>query len=153
VPDRKKLVASVTEWTGAGEWDRYPSQRSASARLKAGRPYYIEALQKEARGGDSLAVAWAPPGGMREVVPGRFLSDMVSGARGRRGKITREVWSGIPGGRVADLVRSPRYTGAPVGLAGASTARPSFTPPRPGHICIRAQGIIRCALRQGAHES
>jgi len=131
-PEGKRLVASVTEWTGAGEWDKYPSQKSAPVRLKAGGAYYIEALQKEGRGWDSLAVAWVAPNGPREVVPGRFLSDMASGPRGRRGRITREVWLGIPGGGVADLVRNPRFTGAPVALAGATTPRPLFAPSSPG---------------------
>jgi hypothetical protein len=42
--------------------------------LVAGRRYFIQAVQKTARGSSHLAVAWQPPGGEREVIPGEFLS-------------------------------------------------------------------------------
>jgi ferric-dicitrate binding protein FerR (iron transport regulator) len=42
--------------------------------LVAGCRYFIQAAQKTARGSSHLAVAWQPPGGEREIIPGEFLS-------------------------------------------------------------------------------
>ena len=80
--NKKRKIANVPDWTDPREWTKYPEQQSSSITLKAGRRYYIEALMKEGAGGDNLAVAWQPPGGTREVIPGRYLSPFV-------GKITR----------------------------------------------------------------
>jgi PA14 domain len=57
----------------------YATQRSEPVRLIAGQRYYIEALMKEARGGDHLTVGWSPPGYSPEApaeapVPGWVLS-------------------------------------------------------------------------------
>ena len=43
-------------------------------RRARGKEYYVEALVKEAVGGDHLAVAWRGPGIEREVIPGRHLA-------------------------------------------------------------------------------
>ena len=46
----KRLIASVSGWSGSEEWDKFPEQKSATIYLEAGKRYYIEALQKEGGG-------------------------------------------------------------------------------------------------------
>lgn len=128
-PGEKRLIAGVEGWTRGREWDKYPKQRSKRVRLKAGSAYYIEALHKEGGGWDGLAVAWEGPGRVRQVIPGEFLSETENG---RAGAVTREVWTGLPGGAVAHLTGSPAFTGEPVSLAAADGPRPAFAPARAG---------------------
>jgi serine protease len=72
--NNRQKIASITSWAGIRDWTKYASQKSASISLQAGQRYYIEALQKEAGGGDNIAVAWQRPGGSLEVIPGEYLS-------------------------------------------------------------------------------
>jgi ELWxxDGT repeat protein len=77
--ENKRLIASVIGWTSTREWTKYPSQKSVTIALEAGRKYYIEALHKEVAGGDRLAVGWVKPGGAAiEVIPGAVLSPYIS---------------------------------------------------------------------------
>jgi len=74
-PDHKVKIASVTGYTGAREWSKYPSQQSAPVTLVAGRSYYIEALHKQGANTDNLAVGWQLPDGFLErPIPGSRLS-------------------------------------------------------------------------------
>ncbi|GAB3530094.1 hypothetical protein GCM10027443_10260 [Pontibacter brevis] len=78
-PSNKRKIASVTGWTYARQWNKYASQKSAPVRLEAGKRYYIEALHKEAAGGDNLAVAWTMPDGVMEApIAGSRLSPVTS---------------------------------------------------------------------------
>jgi hypothetical protein len=65
-PSAKIKIASVTGYTLKRQWDKYASQRSGVIHLQAGRKYYIEALHKEATGGDHVAVGWQLPDGTLE---------------------------------------------------------------------------------------
>ena len=62
-----RMIAQVTGWTPVDDWLNTgggaggPEQKSAAQSLKAGQKYYIEALQKEGGGGDSVSVAWGGP--------------------------------------------------------------------------------------------
>ena len=67
------VIASHPTSTGQYAWDAQASQASAPVTLTAGQPYYIEARQKEASGGDHVAVAWSGPGISRQVIPGLYL--------------------------------------------------------------------------------
>ena len=67
------VIASHPTSTGQYAWDAQASQASAPVTLTAGQPYYIEARQKEATGGDHVAVAWSGPGISRQVIPGLYL--------------------------------------------------------------------------------
>ena len=64
----KKLIATVATWTNSREWTKEVNQRSSPVTLEAGQRYYIEALQKEGGGGDSIAVAWQGPGISQQVI-------------------------------------------------------------------------------------
>ena len=83
-PANKRLIASVPGWCNSREWSKYSQQQSAAIGLVAGQKYYVEALQKEAGGGDNLAVGWAKPGqgatSPSEVVPGSVLSPWSGGS-------------------------------------------------------------------------
>jgi len=72
-PNNTTMIASVSGWTGSREWENMPSQKSAPVTLQAGQKYYIQALQKDGSGGDNVAVAWQPPEGTRNVIPGQFV--------------------------------------------------------------------------------
>jgi len=73
-PANKRLIASVSGWTSSREWSKYPEQQSAGIALLGGKKYYVEALMKEAGGGDNLAVRWKLPNGtIEEPLPGTRL--------------------------------------------------------------------------------
>jgi hypothetical protein len=73
-PDNKKRICFLETWAPSREWAWHSSQQSRPIHLEEGRRYYIEALHKQGSAGDSLAVAWQPPGATREIIPGRVLS-------------------------------------------------------------------------------
>jgi hypothetical protein len=73
-PGTKVQIARVPQYCGRREWTKFPEQQSKPVRLAAGRRYYIEAQHKQGGGGSNLSVAWQPPGGQQEVIPGRFLA-------------------------------------------------------------------------------
>ena len=121
-PLNKVKIAFVADWTTSHEWNKLSSQKSAAIHLDANQRYYVEALQKEAGGGDNLAVGWARPGqatsAPSEVIPGSVLSPFSVTS----GSIIREVWTGISGISVANI---------PVGATPPNTTDtlPSFEAP------------------------
>jgi len=76
-PANKIKIAFNTSSTNSRQWNKYPSQKSASVSLTAGQLYYVEVLMKENTGQDNLAVGWAKPGqstsAPSEVIPGTNL--------------------------------------------------------------------------------
>lgn len=117
-PATKRRIAYVSGWTNRLEWEKYTTQRSGAISLVAGRRYYVEALLKEAKGGDHLAVGWQLPGGALErPIPGQRLilfeespnnppPDGESCAS--TGTIQLETWTGISGVDVGSIpVDSP----------------------------------------------
>lgn len=79
-PANKQLIARVNTWTSWKEWTKETNQQSAPISLVAGQQYYLEALQKEGQGGDSLTVRWQlPAGAIEEPIPAsRFIPVGVS---------------------------------------------------------------------------
>lgn len=77
-PANKKKIAYHTSYTNSRQWNKFPTQKSVAINLVKGQKYFIEALMKEATGGDNLAVAWQKPGQSgiwpSEVIPGSVLS-------------------------------------------------------------------------------
>jgi hypothetical protein len=74
-PDNKTLACKTEGQTGKREFAQQPGQQSKSVSLKAGKPYYIEALHKEGTQGDYCAVAWKVPDAKEfEVIPGSRLA-------------------------------------------------------------------------------
>jgi hypothetical protein len=72
-PENKVQMAH-SEGAASRDWQSDPAQQTAAVPLTAGRRYYFEVLHKAGVGDDHLAVAWQPPGGRREVIPGEYLS-------------------------------------------------------------------------------
>lgn len=73
-PENKQVIARVDGWTHPEEWDKYPEQKSSPVTLQKDQPYYIEALLKEAGGGDHITVAWEGPCMSMQVIKGIYLS-------------------------------------------------------------------------------
>ncbi len=85
-PANAKLIAEITGWTPAQDWNNTgggstdaAKMKSAPIPLKAGQKYYIEGLLKEAGGGDSIGAAWAGPGiGTNPtLIASRYLSAWI----------------------------------------------------------------------------
>jgi hypothetical protein len=72
-PQNKTQIA-FADHVALHDWNKSPSQQSAAIHLAAGKIYYIEVLRKCGVGEDHLAVAWEPPGGAREIIPGKYLA-------------------------------------------------------------------------------
>lgn len=69
-----RLIAQVPEWTHQGEYDKYPSQKSAPVFLEEGKMYYLMALAKDGTGGDHLSVGWEwPDGTLERPMQGKHL--------------------------------------------------------------------------------
>ena len=88
-PGTKKVIASVSGWTGSQQWDKYATQKSKQIRLEAGKKYFIEANHREGEQGDHLAVAWQTSESPREVIPGKHLSKFGAA---EEGAIEWEIW-------------------------------------------------------------
>ncbi len=78
LPGNKALIAKRDGATGWCNWNDKPEQKSKPIRLAAGKRYYLEVLHKEGGGGDHLSVAWQPPGGGQDIIPGSALSPFVA---------------------------------------------------------------------------
>ena len=84
-PANATRIAQVTGWTPAMDWNNTgggaggPEQKSKAITLQAGKKYFIEALEKEGGGGDSVAAAWAGPGiGTAPVlIDGKYLAPFI----------------------------------------------------------------------------
>ena len=109
-------IAFVDSWTNPREWTKLPSQRSADITLVGGQKYYIEVVQKEAGGGDNVAVSWQGPGIAQQVIPGNFLSPFVPGTGGTTQTLT-VTRAGTGTGTV---------TSSPTGINCGSTCTASF---------------------------
>jgi len=74
-PENVALIASVDGWTGANEWDKFPTQKSEPVSLTVGSKYYVTAIWVEGTGGDHCRVAWQGPGfKKRTIIAGDYLS-------------------------------------------------------------------------------
>ena len=115
-PANATRIAFVGEWTDSRQWTKFASQRSAPINLVGGQKYYIEAIQKEATGGDNLAVAWQGPGMAQAVIPGNFLSPFVPTGGGSFALSVAKAGSG-----------SGTVTSSPGGINCGGTCSASFS--------------------------
>lgn len=92
--DMGRKIAEVPRQTGAREWDEFEEQESDPIPLTAGQCYCIAARHLQGVGADHLSVAWQPPGGPRDVIPGRHLSPFNNPPA--RGSITWQIWPNEP---------------------------------------------------------
>ena len=82
-PANKVQMAHCPE-TGPRDWLNDERQQAAGVPLTAGRSYYFEVVHKAGVGDDHLAVAWQPPGGEREIIPGKFLAPFKASKEERK---------------------------------------------------------------------
>ncbi|MEO1652582.1 MAG: putative Ig domain-containing protein, partial [Bacteroidota bacterium] len=74
-PANAQRIAFVPGWSNSRQWTKFPEQESAPINLISGKKYYIYALQKEAGGGDNLAVGWQLPNNTLErPIPAAYFS-------------------------------------------------------------------------------
>lgn len=86
-PSNKRKIANVPGHTNSRQWNKYPSQQSATVHLQQGIQYYIEALHKEANGNDHVAVGWQlPDGTLERPIPGIRLSSSLEATLAGREK-------------------------------------------------------------------
>lgn len=76
------LVASAPGATNPGQLNKYPQQQSAVKNLVAGQYYFIEALHKEAGGGDFVQVYWQGPGIGQSIIGSAYISTTIGGSGG-----------------------------------------------------------------------
>jgi hypothetical protein len=72
---QRKMVIGYSQGDEPGQWAKSSQQ---SLTLTAGKIYYIEVMRRAGRGPNRLTVAWRPPGGQIEIIPGEFLSPFKS---------------------------------------------------------------------------
>ncbi|GAB3540662.1 hypothetical protein GCM10027443_38910 [Pontibacter brevis] len=110
-PANKRMIASVMSHTGQYQYNRYPSQTSATVTLQAGQRYYIEALHREYRGVDHLSVGWMMPDGtMKQAISGQYLRPYVSGTLMLAGLVTESglVGKGVKSGEtISEMAKDP----------------------------------------------
>jgi signal transduction histidine kinase len=119
-PALAQKIATVAAAVGDREWNRDAGQKSAAIFLKAGETYYIEALQREWRGRDHLAVAWQGPGLARRVIGGENLSPWLA-LGGITNGILREYWTNCFLTRLSAL--APKPAGAAITKINAPRVR------------------------------
>jgi signal transduction histidine kinase len=102
-----KQIAFAPRATWPREWDRYPQQKSEPLFLKAGQVYYIEALQRQWRGHDCLAIAWQGPGLEQSVIDGKYLSPDENISGSATPGVLREYWTNFFLTTLAMLVSAP----------------------------------------------
>ncbi|MGV8964224.1 MAG: PA14 domain-containing protein [Candidatus Saccharimonadaceae bacterium] len=154
-PANKQKIAYHNGYTWIREWNKYPTQKSVTINLIQGQTYYIEALMKDAGGGDNLAVGWLKPGQTgtvpSEVIPGTVLSPISSArapiACSAVGNISYEIWNNIGNGvAVTDLTTNINYPNNPTSsvlitsMEGASNQADNYGARISGYICAPTTG-------------
>ena len=71
-------VAWVDGWTGAAEWDKYPTQHSEVMSLKRGQEMAVMAFFQEAGGGDNMDIGWTGPGLSNDITNPTYLTDYIT---------------------------------------------------------------------------
>jgi len=138
-PANATRIAYVEGWTNSREWAKYASQRSAAINLTAGQKYYIEVLQKEATGGDNVAVAWQGPGISQAVIGGSYLSPFVPSAMPTPTRTPTRTNTPIVSNTPT---RTPTRTNTPV-ISSTPTRTPTRTPtPGSGSTCSPVTATI-----------
>ncbi|HEY0742329.1 MAG TPA: PA14 domain-containing protein [Chryseosolibacter sp.] len=146
-PAQKVKIASVTGYTSSRQWTKYSSQKSGLIALEQGKRYYIEALHKEATGGDHLAVGWQlPDGNFERPIPGSRLmkfqaappQETCSGS----GTITWQVWTNQPGSTINynTLNTTPNTTTTLAKFESPQYYGNSYLSRVRGYVCVPQSG-------------
>lgn len=144
-PSNLTRIAYNNSWTSSRSWTSFSTQQSAPITLQAGQRYYIEALMKEAGGGDNLAVGWQLPGGALErPIPSNRLIPFDGGGStppsgcGSGTGLSATYYSGT------NLQGSPiaTYTQGPIDYAGTQGQTLSGTTVAGNNISARWEGQV-----------
>lgn len=139
--NHKRLIAEVPAGTNPQQWNKYPQQQSALVHLEQGQRYYIEALQKEDTGIDTLSVSWQIPGKPQAVIKGEYMS-LYGEASAPRLQIST-VQSIVQGENVA--VTANVSASAPRPLTFSATGLP------PGVTLDASTGLITGKINQAGN--
>ena len=71
-------VAWVDGWAAIAEWNKYPTQHSATMPLKKGQVMAVMAFFQEAGGGDNMDVGWTGPGLSQDGNDPTYLTDYIT---------------------------------------------------------------------------
>ncbi|RYD48002.1 MAG: hypothetical protein EOP85_04425, partial [Verrucomicrobiaceae bacterium] len=104
-------IASVTGHVAEEAWDISASQKSAKKQLVAGKRYYIQVNHRDGINGDHVTIAWEGPAFGRQVISNAYLE--TPSAPADRTLLKREMWTGVSGTTVANLVSAPVYPASP----------------------------------------
>lgn len=76
-PQKKKRLAFSIESNDFRQFTEFPTQKSVSVALKAGKIYYFEVYQQDTTGSDHVSLAWTGPGLSpdKEIVEGAYVSN------------------------------------------------------------------------------
>ncbi len=146
-PENRKRIAGNETWVGHRQWDKFPSQTSASIPLEQGKRYYIEVLHEELLGNDHVSVGWKGPGiDQIEIIDGAYLS----GLDGKRGRILAQR-TDVPNDFPLRAVQAPRQFEAHlIGFRGIGNTMTSKWggrdggPREPAVVLRLADGRKRC---------
>ncbi len=115
-PKKAKRIAFIKagDWVKEHEWSHFPSQRSESITLSAGKAYYIEAISEQLQLDENLAVAWQPPDFRQSIIDGQYLAPLVED-RDRTtltatNGILREYWTNYTLGNVVGIIGPKPFT-------------------------------------------
>lgn len=119
-PSKIRRIAAVPRfgYTDPRQWSRFPSQESEPILLKAGQPYYIEALQEQTAQAENLAVAWRVPATNASpinIIDGQYLTpwpgEAVKMSSLTHG-ILREYWTNYTSADLTGLAGTRPYESA-----------------------------------------
>ena len=115
-PKKAKRIAFIKagDWVKEHEWSHFPSQRSETIGLSAGKTYYIEAISEQLQLDENLGVAWQPPGFRQSIIDGRYLAPLVEDrdttTLTSTNGILREYWTNYTVGNVVGIIGPKPFT-------------------------------------------
>jgi hypothetical protein len=130
-PANKTLIASVSSWTSAGQYNAEASQQSASINLTAGQRYYLEAIMQQGTGGDNLSAQWELPNGTIEspIPATRMQIDLVPAIVSQPTNTTATESTSASFSVAVSNFHPPEFQwqSGGVGIAGATSATLTLT--------------------------
>ena len=86
-------LCSNPAWAGFRDYQRFPSQKSASLRLQKGEVYPLQVLHGNGHMGGSLSVSWTKPGADKpEPIPADCLAVSKDG---QTAGVRERMWGGV----------------------------------------------------------
>ncbi len=147
-PAGATVRAAVNGYSDRFQWTKYPAQQSAPITLTAGTPYYIEARQKEAGGGDHVQVAWQGPGITQQIIPGAHLAPYRQNYAPQIPAATFKVREGTYGGAMIGTVTvkdANPSDGHSFSITGGTGAAAFNLAPTTGKLSVKTGTVLNAA--------